>query len=73
MPIHFGLGYAFPNELMPMSPNQNAMFWGGAGGSTVVVDQDAHVCLSYVMNQMRNAIVGDSRGGRLGKAVYECL
>lgn len=73
MPIRFGMGYAFPNELMPMSPNENAMFWGGAGGSTIVVDQDAHVCLSYVMNQMKAAIVGDKRGGRLGKAFYKNL
>ena len=61
LPIRFGLGYAFPNEFMPMSPNDDAMFWGGAGGSTIVVDQQARVCLSYVMNQMKNAIVGDQR------------
>ena len=73
MPIRFGLGYAFPSDLMPMSPNEAAMFWGGAGGSTIVVDQPARICLSYVMNQMRAAIVGDRRGGGLGKAFYECL
>ena len=67
------MGYAFPNEMMPMSPNERAMFWGGAGGSTIVVDQDAHVCLSYVMNQMKNALLGDQRGGSLGRAFYEAL
>ena len=30
LPIRFGLGYAFPSEFMPMSPNEDAMFWGGA-------------------------------------------
>lgn len=73
IPMRFGLGYAFPNDLMPMSPNENAMFWGGAGGSTIVVDQTARVCLSYVMNQMKAAIVGDRRGGGLGKAFYGSL
>lgn len=73
MPIRFGLGYAFPSDLMPMSPNEDAMFWGGAGGSTIVVDQPARICLSYVMNQMKAAIVGDRRGGGLGKAFYECV
>ncbi len=73
MPIRFGLGFAFPNDFMPMSPNADAMFWGGAGGSTIVVDQKARVCLSYVMNQMKNAIVGDQRGGGLGKAFYESV
>ena len=56
-----------------MSPNDTAMFWAGAGGSTIAVDQDAHVCLSYVMNQMRMTLVGDARGGSLGKALYEAL
>ncbi|XOV86283.1 MAG: serine hydrolase domain-containing protein [Pseudomonadota bacterium] len=73
LPIRFGMGYAFPNEMMPMSPNEKAMFWGGAGGSTIVVDQSARVCLSYVMNQMKSGIVGDVRGGRLGKAFYDAL
>ncbi len=73
IPVRFGLGYAFPNEMMPMSPNENAMFWGGAGGSTIVVDQTARTCQSYVMNQMRAAIIGDRRGGGLGKAFYACL
>ena len=73
MPLRYGMGYAFPNDLMPMSANDTGMFWGGAGGSTIVVDQENHVCLSYVMNQMAAAIVGDVRGQSLGKMVYECL
>ncbi len=73
LPVRFGLGYAFPSDMMPMSPNEDAMFWGGAGGSTIVVDQPARVCLSYVMNQMKAAIIGDQRGGGLGKTFYECL
>ena len=73
LPIRFGLGFAFPNQFMPMSPNEDAMFWGGAGGSTIVVDQKARVCISYVMNQMKAAIVGDRRGGGLGKAFYDNL
>lgn len=51
----------------------NAMFWGGAGGSTIVIDMDRRTCLSYVMNQMAAAIVGDVRGSSLGQAVYEAL
>ncbi|MEJ2087126.1 MAG: serine hydrolase, partial [Gammaproteobacteria bacterium] len=73
MPIRFGLGYAFPSELMPISPSETAMFWGGAGGSTIVVDPERKACLSYVMNQMAPAILGDQRGGSLGKAFYEGL
>jgi CubicO group peptidase (beta-lactamase class C family) len=73
MPIRFGMGYGFPNELIPLSPNDTAMFWGGAGGSTIIIDQENRVCFSYVMNQMKNAIVGDERGSRLSKAFYAAL
>lgn len=73
MPIRFGMGYAFPNAFMPMSPSESGMFWGGAGGSTIIVDQEHRVCFSYVMNQMVAAITGDQRGGRLGSAFYEGL
>ena len=73
MPIRFGMGYAFPNEFMPMSPGGTGVFWGGAGGSTIIVDMTKHVCYSYVMNQMAGAIVGDTRGSSLGQAVYDCL
>lgn len=73
LPIRFGMGYAFPNALMPMSPSEDGMFWGGAGGSTIVVDQSHRVCFSYVMNQMVAAITGDRRGGSLGNAFYEGL
>jgi CubicO group peptidase (beta-lactamase class C family) len=73
LPVRFGMGYAFPSEMIPVSPNANTLWWGGAGGSTIVVDTDAHLCFSYVMNQMDNNIVGDPRGASLGRALYECL
>ncbi len=37
-----------------------------AGGSTIVVDFDKHLCFSYVINQMTANIIGDSGGGSLG-------
>ncbi len=73
LPLSFGMGYAFPSEAIPVSPNANTLWWGGAGGSTIVVDTDAHLCFSYVMNQMDNNIVGDPRGASLGNELYECL
>jgi CubicO group peptidase (beta-lactamase class C family) len=73
LPIRFGMGYAFPNELMPMSPNEHGMFWGGAGGSSIVVDLEHKACCSYVMNQVKSVIAGDVRAGSLGKMFYQCL
>lgn len=71
--VQFAMGYAKPTPDIPMSPNANSLWWGGAGGSTVCVDTDAHLCMSYVMNQMDNHIVGDPRGVGLHQAVYTNL
>ena len=74
LPIRFGMGYALPNKLMPMSPKgSTGIFWGGFGGSTIVVDLDRHICLSYVMNRLGSSITGGDRGGLLGDTVYKCL
>ena len=52
VPIAFGLGFGLNSAVMPLSPNQNTCFWGGWGGSSVVVDQDASLSASFVMNKM---------------------
>ena len=73
IPISFGLGFGIRSELMPISPNKNACFWGGWGGSSVVVDQDARLSASYVMNKMFAGLMGDPRSFNLLNAVYQCL
>jgi len=39
------------------------------GGSTTVTDEDNRMCFSYVMNQMKAAMVGDERSGSLTRAL----
>ncbi len=73
LPVRFALGYALPTPAVPISPNENTLWWGGAGGSTIAVDTDAHLCSSYVMNQMDNQILGDPRGMSLAQALYACM
>ena len=53
--------------------NTKVSFWGGAGGSTVVVDHSNRACFSFVMNQMSNDMLGDQRGGALATAFYDAL
>ncbi len=72
-PIKFGMGYAFGNEMLPVTPNKNALWWAGAGGSIVVIDEDNRMCFSYVMNQMKSAMIGDERSGSLTSALYAGL
>ena len=51
-----------------LSPNKNVVFWGGWGGSTIVIDFDAQLAFSYVMNRMEPGALGDPRGLALGGA-----
>lgn len=73
IPIRFGMGYGLNSALMPLGPNKNICFWGGYGGSLVFVDQDARLCLSYVMNRMESGLMGDTRGLGLVFAMYQSM
>jgi CubicO group peptidase (beta-lactamase class C family) len=73
VPMRFGMGYGLTSAAMPLGPNPHTCFWGGWGGSLVIVDTDARVCLSYVMNKMATGLVGDTRGGRLAMAAFQSL
>ena len=73
VPMRFGLGYALRSDTSPMGPNPNTCFWGGYGGSSIVIDMDAHVCFSYVMNKMDAGALGDPRGCGLGAAFFGAL
>ncbi len=73
VPIRFGMGYGLTSDEMPMGPNENIAYWGGWGGSTAVIDQDARMCVSYVMNRMEANLMGDVRGFKLLRAAYRAL
>ena len=73
VPMRFGMGYGLQGKEIPMGPNEHIAYWGGWGGSTIVVDQDAHLCASYVMNKMFPGVLGDTRGYALLQATYGCL
>ncbi len=72
-PVRFGLGFGLSSAEMPISATGRACYWGGWGGSVVLVDLDAHMSFAYVMNRMEQGIVGDDRGLGLGLAVYLAL
>ncbi len=73
VPLRFGLGYGLTSDIMPMGPNPRTCFWGGYGGSSVVADRDARVCIAYVMNRMYAGALGDRRGFGIAQAVFASL
>ena len=81
VPLRFGIGYALPSEAAPHLPDGRICYWGGWGGSVIIVDLDRRMTLAYVMNRMMNRAVegpaeglpGDVRGEALARATYEIL
>jgi len=61
LPMRFGgAGYGLGNETVPLGPS--ACFWGGFGGSIIVMDQESGLTISYMMNKMQVGLIGDTRG-----------
>lgn len=75
LPVRFGIGYALPPQGAPQIPDGRICYWGGWGGSAVVVDVDRRMTFAYVMNRMENGgpVLGDRRAEPLIKATYEIL
>ena len=71
--LRHGIGFGLPCPEMPISPNERACFWGGWGGSLAIIDLDARVTISYVMNKMGEGTTGDMRGANLVLATYMSL
>ena len=74
IPVRFGMGYGLNVSGGGLGPNTRVAYWGGWGGSLVVLDQDLRLCMSYVMNKMNSdTTLGDLRGIQLVFAAYSCV
>ena len=73
IPLRFGMGYGLTSPDLPLGPNPRTCWWGGWGGSLVVVDFDARLVIAYVMNRMGEGTTGDLRGASLVAATYASL
>ncbi len=64
-PLRLGIGYGLVAPETPLSDNPRTCYWGGWGGSIVVMDLDARLCVAYMMNKMGDGLVGDLRGANI--------
>jgi CubicO group peptidase (beta-lactamase class C family) len=69
--LRFGMGFGLSAELMPIGPR--ACFWGGWGGSLVIIDLDTKLVVAYVMNRMESGLVGDLRGAGIALAAFAAV
>lgn len=72
IPIRYGMGFGLPGELVPL-PNPNTIYWGGYGGSLIIIDMDARATFSYVMNKMNSGLTGDPRSFSLIGAMWMAM
>jgi CubicO group peptidase (beta-lactamase class C family) len=70
--LKMGMGFGLPSPMLPV-PNPRTCFWGGWGGSLAIIDVDAQMSFSYVMNKMGEGTTGDLRGAGLLMAAYGAL
>ena len=74
VPLRFGIGYGLPQaETIPYLPQDRVCFWGGWGGSMIVMDLERRLTLSYMMNKMGPGIVGSDRSEAYVRATYTAL
>jgi CubicO group peptidase (beta-lactamase class C family) len=71
-PVKYGMGFGLPGEMIPL-PNPNTIFWGGYGGSLVIIDMDARTTFAYAMNRMVGTTTGDMRAFTLATAMWRAM
>ncbi len=74
VPLRFGIGYGLPqHETIPYIPDGKVCFWGGWGGSVIIMDVGRRMTISYIMNKMGPGIIGSDRAERYVRAIYAAL
>jgi CubicO group peptidase (beta-lactamase class C family) len=74
VPLRFGIGYGLPQlDILPWLPDERICYWGGWGGSMIVIDVGRRMTISYMMNKMGPGIIGSERSAEYGQAIYDAL
>jgi hypothetical protein len=66
------MGFGLPSSVLPL-PSTNSCYWGGYGGSLVIIDMDARTTFGYAMNKMAGTTTGDLRALGLSMAMWTAL
>jgi CubicO group peptidase (beta-lactamase class C family) len=71
--FRWGMGYCLGSPVIPYVPAGRTFFWGGWGGSLIVMDLDRRLTISYMMNRMAPGLLGSDRSEAYVRAVYDAL
>lgn len=69
---HFGLGFGLNGGAVPL-PHDECCYWGGYGGSIIIIDMKTRSTIAFMMNKMASTTVGDMRGYGLAIATWQAL
>jgi CubicO group peptidase (beta-lactamase class C family) len=74
LPLRWGIGYGLPRlDILPWIPDEKICYWGGWGGSMIVMDVGRRMTISYMMNKMGPGIIGSTRSAEYGQAIYDAV
>src|SRR5215471_6793278 len=74
VPLRFGIGYGLPlAAAVPYIPDEKICFWGGWGGSIILMDLGRRMTVSYMMNKMGPGVVGSDRSAEYVTAIYDAV
>lgn len=74
VPLRWGIGYGLPQrETLPYIPDERICFWGGWGGSMIIMDLGRRLTISYMMNRMAPGIIGSDRSAGYVREIYRVL
>lgn len=74
VPLRWGIGFGLPETTtLPYIPDRRICFWGGWGGSMIVMDLDRRLTVSYMMNRMAPGIIGSDRSAAYLTEIYRVL
>jgi CubicO group peptidase (beta-lactamase class C family) len=74
VPLSWGIGYGLPQlDTLPYIPDERICFWGGWGGSMIIMDLGRQMTVAYMMNKMAPGIIGSDRSETYLRAIYNAL
>ena len=74
LPLKFGIGYGLPEpSTLPYVPDGEVCFWGGYGGSMIVMDRERRMTVAYMMNKMEPGIIGGLRSAAILSACFRAV
>lgn len=76
LPLRFGVGFGLPSnegETSWLPQTGKVCFWGGWGGSIVLMDVGRKLTITYAMNKMGEGTLGNPRTLAYVKEIYKIL